>query len=229
MHNLLLIIYTLFYRSYSLFFHRKLVISSAKFLNTRVHGSSNNKILLSNGTYDQSSITASGANNIIELSTSIYKSKIKIFGNNNKLIIHAKYVNFAELVIRGNNCTVEIGVGTTLGSGVIVCMGNHKSIIIGHDVMLADNIDIWNSDTHPIFDANDKLINPSSSISIGNNVWLGKGVRVLKGVVIGDGAVVGMGSIVTKSVEPNTLNAGIPSCTIKSDIHYKREFITNYE
>ena len=229
MRNLLIIINTILYRCWAFFVNRELSISNAKFLFTRIKGCAHNKIALSNGQFCYNTITIEGENNVLDLSASIYKTKIKIFGSNNKLIIHAKYLNFTEFVIRGDNCTIEIGEGTTIGSGMIVCMGNHTSITIGNDVMLADNIDIWNSDTHPIFDSNDTLINPSSSIIIGNNVWLGKGVRVLKGVMIGDCAVVGMGSLVTNNIEPNTLNVGVPTRSIKSGICWKRKFITNYE
>ena len=229
MRNIIIIINTILYRCWAFFFVRKLSISNAKFLFTRIKGCAHNKIALSNGHFCYNTITIEGENNVLDLSASIYKTKIKIFGSNNKLIIHAKYINFTELIIRGDNCTIEIGEGTTIGSGMIVCMGNHTSITIGNNAMLADNIDIWNSDTHPIFDDNNNLINPSSSISISDNVWLGKGVRVLKGVVIGDGAVVGMGSMVTKNIAPNTLNVGIPTRLIKSGIFWKRDFITSYE
>ena len=229
MRNIIIIINTILYRCWAFFFVRKLSISNAKFLFTRIKGCAHNKIALSNGHFCYNTITIEGENNVLDLSASIYKTKIKIFGSNNKLIIHAKYINFTELIIRGDNCTIEIGEGTTIGSGMIVCMGNHTSITIGNNAMLADNIDIWNSDTHPIFDDNNNLINPSSSISIGDYVWLGKGVRVLKGVTIGDGAVVGMNSLVTKDVESNSMNAGMPSRQIKRGIHWKREFISNFE
>ena len=52
-------------------------------------------------------------------------------------------------------------------------------------------------------------------IHIGNDVFIGEGVKVMKGVTIGDGAVVGSGSIVVKDVEPNSINAGVPSKFIK--------------
>lgn len=229
MRNILIIINTILYRCWTFFVNRELSISNAKFLFTRIKGCAHNKLALSNGQFCYNTITIEGENNELELSTSISKSKIKVFGSNNKLIIHGKYINSTDFIIRGDNCTVEIGEGTTIWSGMIVCMGNHASITIGNDVMLSDNIDIWNSDTHPIFDSNDNLINPSSSITIGNNVWLGKGVKVLKGVMIGDGAVVGMGSMVTKNIAPNTLNVGVPTRSIKSGICWKRDFITNYE
>lgn len=229
MRNIIIIINTVLYRCWVLIFVRKLSISNSKFLCTRIKGCAHNRVALSNGQFCYNTIAIKGENNELELSTSISKSKIKVFGSNNKLIINAKYINFTEFIIRGDNCTIEIGEGTTIGSGMIVCMGNHTNITIGNNAMLADSIDIWNSDTHPIFDSNDTLINPSSSITIGKNVWLGKGVKVLKGVVIGDGAVVGMGSMVTKNIAPNTLNVGVPTRAIKSGIFWKRDFITSYE
>ena len=44
---------------------------------------------------------------------------------------------------------------------------------------------------------------------------LGTNVVVFPGVTIGEGAVIGAGSVVTKSIEPWTINIGIPAKTIK--------------
>lgn len=229
MQRLLIFIYTIIYRLFVLPFKTGLAVRNPSFFLSSLSIQSNNKVEVNHGSIFNSTVSVAGKCNDINISTSVYRSKIKIFGNDNKVVLKCKYLNFAELVVRGNNCIVEIEEGATLGSGTIVCMGNHTSINIGKDTMMADNIDIWNTDSHPIFDDKNNLLNPSSSISIGDKVWLGKGVKVLKGVTIGDGAVVGMNSLVTKNIESNSLNAGMPSRQIKKDIHWKREFISNFE
>lgn len=56
---------------------------------------------------------------------------------------------------------------------------------------------------------------PSSSITIGNDVWIGEGVTILNGVHIGDGAIIGAKSVVTKDVEPYSIVVGNPGHAIK--------------
>ena len=91
--------------------------------------------------------------------------------------------------------------------------------------MFSEDIDVWNSDSHPIFNAEGEVINPSRPIHIGNHVWVGKRVKILKGITIGDNAVIGMDSLVTKDIEPNTLNAGSPAVIVKRNINWERSFI----
>ena len=98
-------------------------------------------------------------------------------------------------------------------------------IEIGDGSLLSDEINIWETDSHPIYDETSKLINPSSSIFIGKNVWIGKQVNILKGVNIGDGAIIGMRSTVTHNINPYTLNVGSPSREIKRNVHWVRKFI----
>lgn len=52
-------------------------------------------------------------------------------------------------------------------------------------------------------------------ISIGNGVWIGASVTILGGVSIGDGAIIGAGSVVTRSVDSNTVVAGVPARVIR--------------
>ena len=61
-------------------------------------------------------------------------------------------INNSKIVIRGVNCAIEIGEGTTIGSGDFVCMGIGNSINIGARCMIADNVDVWATDSHPIVD-----------------------------------------------------------------------------
>ena len=92
--------------------------------------------------------------------------------------------------------------------------------------MLADNVDIFSSDTHPIFDENNKLINHSKPIEISDHVWIGLHSKILKGVCVGEGAIIGMASLVTKNIMPHTLNVGAPAKCIKEGVKWSRDFIT---
>ena len=134
-------------------------------------------------------------------------------------------LNRSTLVLRGNNCKIEIGEGSTFGGIYMVCMGQNNFIKIGKECMFAENIDIWATDSHPIYDTDNVLINPSKPIVIGNHVWVGAKSSILKGVQIDGGAVIGMSSIVTKNVNAFTLNVGNPLRCIKQNVKWNREFI----
>ena len=87
--------------------------------------------------------------------------------------------------------------------------------------MIADEVDIWSTDTHSVLQ-DGKLVNEPASIIIGNHVWIGKDVAILKGVTIGDNAVIGMRSMVTKDVPSATLSVGSPARVIREGIDWNR-------
>lgn len=197
-------------------------------LKSFIHGTNDNEIKLYGSKLKYSQVEIQGSNNQIILhQCHLDRTNILMVGNNNIIHVSPKvHINSTYIVLRGNNCRITIGQGTTFGSAYIVCMGNTNYIQIGEQCMFAEDIEIWNSDTHPIFDYNNLLINPSKPINIGNHVWCGKSSKILKGVTIGNNAVIGMDALVTKDVAPNTLNVGIPAHTIKREINWDRNFIT---
>lgn len=179
-----------------------------------------------NARINRTTIIVEGIDNEIILEGSIYKSIIRIRGVGCKVLLSSKVaMNNTELVINGNNCTFSIGEGSTIGGSYIVCMGINNYIVIGKECMFAEKIELWASDTHPIFDLNGNVINKSKPIVIGNHVWLGKYAKIMKGVIIGDNSVIGMNSLVTKNIDPYSLNVGSPSTKIKDNINWNRSFI----
>jgi acetyltransferase-like isoleucine patch superfamily enzyme len=85
---------------------------------------------------------------------------------------------------------ISIGDGTMIGPHVIIATDNH--------------------------DMQNKMILLCKGVEIGEKVWIGAGARILPGVHIGDNAVVGAGAVVTKSVDANTVVAGVPAKRIKN-------------
>lgn len=184
-----------------------------------------NKLNLNDAFIERSSIIVEGISNQIAIHGYLSNTKINIWGINNQIIIHPNVkLNNSTLVLRGDNCKIEIGKESTFGSIYMVCMGKNNFIKVGENCMFAENIDLWATDSHPIFDADNKLINPSKPITIGDFVWIGAKCSILKGVTIGNGSIVGMSSIVTKNIETATLNVGNPLRCIKTDIRWEREF-----
>jgi len=171
----------------------------------------------------------SGYNNKLNLCTKAFNMTVRMKGEGNSLIIEdSKQFDNVKFYIKGKHCTVRIGQGTSINGAYLLCMGHDVCLDIGEECMLADEIDIWTSDSHPIFYNNNPIetINPSQSVIIGNHVWIGKKVSILKGVTIGDNSIIGMGSIVTKDIPPNSLVVGNPSRIIKSCINWDRNHIT---
>lgn len=129
------------------------------------------------------------------------------------------------MLIKGDNCSIKFGKDVSVNGATLICMGKNNYIRIGNECMLSDNIQIWNTDSHPILNDEEKIINPSKPISIGDKVWIGKNVSILKGVTIGNGSIIGMGSIVTKDLPSNYLCVGNPAKAIKAIGGWRREHI----
>lgn len=203
------------------FDERKSIVFLSKF---RINNS--NRLQLSDAFIERSFISTEGTKNHISINGNFTNSKLSVWGNNNQVIIHSNVkINHSTLVLRGDNCKIEIGKGSAFGSVYIVCMGEDNFIQIGENCMFAENIDLWATDSHPIYNNQNELVNPSKPIIIGDFVWIGSKTSILKGVTIGTGAIVGMSSMVTKDIATATLNVGNPLRCIKTNIRWDREFI----
>ncbi len=207
-------------------FFKNLVFSySTSFFLVSIRGpkKKQNTINLNNSFLEKSNIQISGTkNNITTNNSLIINSVINIKGSNNELIID-KNVKIRSVVlhIKGNNCKITIGQKTTFGGARIVNAGNNNLIQIGNECLFSDNIEIWASDTHQIYNSSHEIINKEKQIIIEDKVWIGSGVTILKGVQIKSGSVVGIASVVTKDIEPNTINVGNPSRKVKDNISWK--------
>ena len=65
--------------------------------------------------------------------------------------------------IRGRKCICYIGNETSVGGVRIVCMGEKNNVIIGNRCMFSDNIEIWATDSHSIYNKDREIINCSKS------------------------------------------------------------------
>lgn len=152
--------------------------------------------------------------------------KIYIKGDNCKITIGGgkTHITNTTLWCEDNNSSIIIGKDFTIESGHIASTEGCK-IEIGDDCMFSNNIEIRNGDSHSIISLeNQKRINQSCNIKIGNHIWLTAGVTVLKGVEIADDIVIGNKAIITKSLnEKNSIYAGIPAKLIKTNISWSRE------
>ena len=185
-----------------------------------------NEVRIVDSSVNNSSVYVSHSDNVVMVDRALVEdSLITIEGVGNRLEIEEGVkLRKTRLIIRGHSCIVKIGKNTSFGQIRIVNVGERNVVEIGEGCLFADNIELWASDTHSIYDDKGNFINPEKPIKIGDNVWVGSFVKILKGVTIENGAVIGMNSLVTKDIRSNTLNVGSPAQCVKENIHWKLEY-----
>lgn len=136
-----------------------------------------------------------------------------------KIGANAEIISGDFAIHYGCHVNVESGAKLTLQSGYmnsgcwIVCA---KSISIGQNVCIANEVIIRDNDAHAI-NGNQSV----APVAIGDHVWIGTRALILKGVTIGDGAIVAAGSVVTHDVPAHSLVAGVPAKIIKQHVEWK--------
>jgi acetyltransferase-like isoleucine patch superfamily enzyme len=162
-------------------------------------------------------------------------------GRNNHLS-YGKNVNLSHsflLECWGSDCCAAFGNDTHLGKihivmaqGASISIGSRSSfeglyatlyeggqVRIGEDCMFSNNIQLWQTDTHPIFDMKTgKRINKCRTITIGDHVWMGANAILLGGANIGSGSIVGMSSITSGKIPSNVIVAGNPARIVRENV-----------
>lgn len=166
--------------------------------------------------------------------------KCATFGQNFKVSSAAGCAATDQGSIRiGDNCEIgaylsakkgaqiTIGSRTTIRSGLV---GAVLSIAIGDDVIISNNVHIYDNNNHPTDPKHRLEMTRSGSfygplwdwdrasrapVVIQDNVWIGERVTILKGVTIGRGSVIGCDSVVTKSIPPYSVACGNPAKVVK--------------
>lgn len=108
---------------------------------------------------------------------------------------------------------ITIGNDTIIGERATLdgrkqLKNSNGGLQIGNHVDVASEVMFWTSQ-HDITDPNFAPI--EEKIVVEDYVFIGPRSIILPGVTIGEGAIVAAGSVVTKSVEPNTIVAGVPA------------------
>lgn len=122
--------------------------------------------------------------------------------------------------IAKKNAELFFGDGTTMGpNGMILC---EKKISIGKECMLSWNVQLMDSDGHPIF-VDGECINYPKEITLGDHIWCAENVTILKGSRIPDECIIGSHAVVTGSkYNEHDIIAGCPAKTIKSNATWSR-------
>ncbi len=164
--------------------------------------------------------------------------KIKSCGTGNDITIELP-INIEKylILVLTDNTTVRIGRNTRFGEPSNICKSrgtapnhvyigrncgigqctiditDHGNVEIGNDCMFSWGIVFKTDDTHAVFDATTgAILNKSTGISVGNNVWIGMNATILKNSVVPDHTIVGAHSVVAgKFRDQYTVVAGNPA------------------
>lgn len=168
-----------------------------------------------------------GYDNVVKILSPNFRGQVFVQGVGNTIIIEEGVSTAGKVVIATGygmrpcfHCTVRIGRNTHIGSGSINLWEDGSSVLIGERCMFANDVDVWCTDMHAIWDSDGEQL-LGQEVRIGNHVWVGKGARIGKNTSLADGCVVGWGSVVTKRFEePNCIIAGVPASVRKRGIRW---------
>lgn len=198
--------------------------------NTRKVKGKNNKISIEESIVKNTVFDIYGDNNTINIDsqTIIENFTFYIRGSNHNISIgsNCRFNQGGTIWVEDESCSLKIGDNTLIIQADISLTEANSSIEIGSDCMFSSDIDIRSGDSHSIVDlSTGERVNHSANIKIEDHVWVGAHARILKGVTIAKDSVVGMGAVVTKNVLSNTIVAGIPAKTVKTNITWDSERI----
>jgi len=149
-------------------------------------------------------------------------------GQSERIRIKSNSIIQGELFVFGHGGQIDIGEWCFVGEGTRIW--SSCEVFIEERVMISHNVNIFDSNTHPINpDLRNKQFrsiatkgHPSSGLDLNEqpvrickDSWIGANSIVLKGIRVGEGSVVGAGAVVTKDVPPFTIVAGNPAHVIR--------------
>jgi len=118
------------------------------------------------------------------------------------------------------NGTISIGDDTGLNAQTIVQSTNGCPVSIGKDCILGQRCLVIGGGSYNMdrLDIPIRLqgIRDDGGIILEDNVWLGANVTVLGGVTMGSGSVAAAASVLTRSVDANSVNMGVPARMVRA-------------
>ena len=161
-------------------------------------------------------------NNQVYIEDGIYNNLfLHIDGGNNNIIkiLSTNGLNDVKILVKNSFNSVYIGKNVSMNGSLIVSCGRDNLIKIDDDCLISTNVEFWGCDGHSILQ-NNKIINQSKSIYIGEHTWIGANSKILKGTYIPSQCVIGANSLLMSSCtfKNNSLIAGNPAKLIKRNI-----------
>ena len=158
------------------------------------------------------------------------KIAISLYGDNNTIDIKDGFHLSGNLLIeigrnhpiygKIENSKIIIDKNTSVESCTITSIHSDTFVEVGKNCMFASDINLYNTDSHPVFDLETKkIINIVRGIKIGEHCWLGKNVTILKNTEIANDCIIGWGAVVSgKHKEEHCAIAGNPAKIVKRNI-----------
>jgi len=162
-------------------------------------------------------------------------SRVRIFAPKDRCVEVGKVSSIrGELVVLGHGGRIKLGDYCFVGEGTKIWSA--KAISIGNRVLISHNVNIFDSQTHPVSAKKrheeylaivnsgfpDKNFIGEIEVNIEDDVLIGASSIILRGVQIGRGAIVGAGSVVTRDVQPWTIVGGNPAKVIREIPEHER-------
>lgn len=133
------------------------------------------------------------------------------------------------------NAHIHIGRNTSFESTSITTFNSNSSVEIGERCMFSFGINVYNTDAHPIMNAESgEIVNKVKSLKIGNHVWVGANATILKNTIIPDDCIVGWGSVVnaryalSSYIKQNCIIAGNPAKVVKTGVSWDSDGSKGY-
>ena len=163
------------------------------------------------------------------------KCKVRIFGQNNTIIIEKgsrltncfffihgnnniiklsdfTTANCAEFYIEDNGNEIMVNRHTNFAGKIHLACTEGKTISIGEDCLFSSDIVIRIGDSHSVTDLE------------GNRINQAKDVIMVKGVQISDNSIIGTGAVVTREFDkPNVCIAGNPAKIVKENVSWQHK------
>ena len=183
--------------------------------------------------FKQSRIVSESPDNMIfcERGVTLNNSTITFVGSGNLVYLSSNYHTYnLDLRIYRDSVFFMDENNYMNGNLNILCQ-EHQNVLIGKEGVFSYGIHFMTADAHLIYDIkNDKRINESKSICIGDHVWLGSFASIFKGTIIGSGSIIGGTATVTgKTVPSNTIWAGNPAKKIKDSVFWQKNCPNLYD
>jgi acetyltransferase-like isoleucine patch superfamily enzyme len=148
-------------------------------------------------------------------------------GKDEHIRVGSSSLILGELLTFGHGGKIRIGEWCYVGEGTRIWSA--LNITIGDRVLIAHNVNILDSLTHPIDAASrhrqfrmivtsghpEQIELDEQPVHIHSDTWIGANAIILRGVTIGAGGIVGAGAVVTRNVSAYSMVAGNPARCIR--------------
>lgn len=212
--------------------------SKIKKLKNKIKGFNNRITIRENVNISNLDIKIFGNNNSIIIDkncSQIINTKIIICGNYNRVYIgkNCHYIGNSLICLPNyyNNRIVNLGNNAMIMGADIYCEENANYIDIGNNLTCSDGVLIQNSDGHVIYDSDNRVLNyASKGIKIDENVWLGRKCSVLKNVHIKKGCIIGASCTLAKSTtEEGCVYVGNPAIIKRNNVKWTRTMFRDFK